>query len=124
MAAGAEVYIPEIIDYELRREMIRLHLKGGPVAGLVELDTALTELNYLPLTTSVMRRAAELWAQARNQGKPPTRDDALDVDMILSAQALELASSLREPTLIATTNVKHLNLFTTARHWRDIKPPR
>lgn len=119
---GAKAYIPEIIDYELRRELIRTHLKSGVVTGLAQLDTLATELTYLPLTTATMRRAAELWARARNQGRQPAADEALDIDMILTAQALELASCLGEATTVVTTNPKHLKLFIDARHWRDIQP--
>lgn len=86
LQAGATIYVPEIIDYELRRELLRTHLKGGDRAGLTKLDALVTGRSYLPLTTAVMRRAAALWAQARNQGKPAARDEALDADMILSAQ--------------------------------------
>lgn len=120
---GASVYLPEIVDYELRRELIRTQLKGETITGIPELDALPGVLKYLPLTTSTMRRAAELWARARNQGTPPTRDEALDVDMILSAQALELSTTLEEAPVIATTNIKHLGLFADARHWRHKPPP-
>jgi predicted nucleic acid-binding protein len=119
---GAKVYVAEIIDYELRREVLRTQMKTGVLTGLDKLDNTVDLLDYLPLTTAAMRRAAALWARARHQAAPPASDDALDVDIIFTAQALELEAAIGEPALIATTNIKHLSLFADARHWRDIKP--
>jgi hypothetical protein len=64
-----------------------------------------------------MNMAAEFWATARNNRRQAADDKALDADMILVAQAKE--SSLGS-AIIATTNVKHLSFFVTARLWRDI----
>jgi len=61
-----------------------------------------------------MRRAAELWAQARNRGTPTAPPEALDADVILAAQAE------RAGAIVATENVGHLARYVTARHWRDI----
>jgi hypothetical protein len=43
----------------------------------------------------------------------------LDADMILAAQAAALIRAGDE-TVIATTNVRRLALFSPARIWRDI----
>lgn len=40
--------------------------------------------------------------------------------MILSAQTYILEEDLGENAVIATTNVKHLNLFIDAREWTNI----
>jgi hypothetical protein len=61
----------------------------------------------------------KFWARARNIGRQSTGDSGLDADMILAAQAFEMARSNGE-VLIATTNVRHLALFSPARHWRAI----
>ena len=66
-----------------------------------------------------MRRAAELWAQARQQGQATASDNTIDVDMILVAQALALGSP---DVVIATTNVGHLSRFVGAELWRNISP--
>jgi predicted nucleic acid-binding protein len=71
-------------------------------------------LDYLPLDTSMMRRAAELWARARNMGLPTAPPEALDGDVILAAQAERVAA------VVATTNVGHLARFVSADHWRNI----
>ncbi len=112
---GTRVVVPEIADYEVRRELIR----AGKTEGLARLDTIGRRLQYIPLTTQTMRRAAELWAESRNRGRPSTHGEAIDADVILAAQAQELASEGRE-IIVATTNVKHLAPFVDARLWQDI----
>lgn len=58
------------------------------------------------------------WAAARKRGRKAADDAALDADMILAAQAVELA--VDDNVIVATTNPRHLTLFCDARHWRDI----
>jgi len=66
-----------------------------------------------------MLMAAEYWATARKIGRPSGEDASLDADMILAAQAGVLAGDGGE-TVIATTNVRHLAFFASARIWREI----
>jgi predicted nucleic acid-binding protein len=68
----------------LRRELIRLN-RGSSLAALDQLGQ---QLEYLPITTAAMRRAAELWATARRGGMPTGADATIDADAILAAQAL------------------------------------
>ncbi|MCI0704905.1 MAG: PIN domain-containing protein [Planctomycetia bacterium] len=115
LAAGHRVIISEIADYEVRRELLR----AGRTNSVTALDNLHGWLEYLPLTTSIMRRAAELWAQARQIGQPTAADNTIDADMILIAQA----ESLNDPdTIIATTNVGHLSRFFPADLWTNIAP--
>ncbi len=74
---------------------------------------------YDPLRTSHFRRAAALWAEARNRGVPTAHDAALDGDVILAAQALGLMTGDPE-TVVVTTNPKHLTIFVPALRWRDL----
>ncbi len=90
VAAGRRVVVPEIADYELRRELIRLNSQKA----LVNLDLLAQQLEYLPLDTPTLRRAAELWAQARQRGQQTAADPALDCDVILAAQALSLGGNV------------------------------
>jgi predicted nucleic acid-binding protein len=114
LSGGAEVRVPEIADYELRRELIRIN-SAKALARLDELGQA---LGYVALSTPMMRRAAEFWANARNIGLPTAPDHALDGDVILAAQVA--VSAADQHPVVATTNVKHLERFVPARLWRDI----
>ncbi|HKB01570.1 MAG TPA: nucleic acid-binding protein [Gemmataceae bacterium] len=110
---GARVIIPEIADYEVRRELIR----AGKASSIARLDALAAATNYLPLSTAAMRKAAELWAAARKAGKPTATEKAIDGDVILAAQALTLG----EPSVVvATTNVGHLSRFVTAQDWKMV----
>ena len=114
-SSGVEVMIPEIADYEVRRELLR----AGKDRGLARLDALKAMLGYAPITTPVMLKAAEFWATARRMGQQSADDASLDADMILAAQAAALNRG-GDDTVIATTNVRHLALFASARVWRDI----
>jgi predicted nucleic acid-binding protein len=114
-AGGCRVIVPEITDYEVRRELIRANGTGG----LANLDWLGTQLEYLPLTTTAMRRAAELWAVARQQGRQTAPDPALDADVILAAQAQMLGVT---GLVVATMNPRHLSRFVPAEFWQNITP--
>ena len=90
-------------------------LLEGMASSLERLDELKERLLYMPLTTSVMMKAAEFWAAARGQGKPRGAVDALDGDAILAAQAYEAGA------VIATENVRHFSWFVEAKHWREIE---
>ena len=113
-AAGRRLVVPEITDYEVRRELIRIRSHSA----LANLDALGAMLEYLPLTTGAIRLAAELWAQARNVGQPTAPDAALDGDVILAAQALYLNT----PVVVATANPGHLTRFVAAELWSNITP--
>ncbi len=113
-AAGWRILLPEIADYEVRRELLRL---GSPNA-LINLDQLTRQLEYLPLTTPAMRLAAELWAAARSAGQPTAPDPALDCDVILAAQALNLNTAV----VVATANPAHLGRYVAAELWSNISP--
>jgi predicted nucleic acid-binding protein len=119
LAQGVRVMVPEITDYEVRRELLR----AGRARGLAHLDQFKAAAGYVSITTATMLLAAEFWAQARQQGQPTAPDLALDADMILSAQAQLLAQQEQDIVVIATTNVGHLSRFATAQLWSDISPP-
>ena len=56
LGAGHEVYVPEIIDYELRRELLR----ANKTSSVVRLDALKSSLHFLPITSEVMLLAADL----------------------------------------------------------------
>ena len=110
---GAMVMVPEIADYEVRRELLR----ARRTAGIARLDALITHVEYLAITTSAMRQAATFWAEARQQGRPTAADPALDGDVILAAQAATLG---QVDVIVATTNARHLSRFVPAELWFDI----
>jgi predicted nucleic acid-binding protein len=112
VTAGVRVVIPEIADYEVRRELLR----ANKTAGVERLDALADLLEYLPITTAAMRQAAAFWATARQQGQPTAGDQRIDGDMILAAQGVTLGDGF----VIATTNVGHLSRFVTAKLWQDV----
>jgi predicted nucleic acid-binding protein len=113
VAHGIRVIVPEIADYEVRRELLRARKERG----LARLDALASRLEYLPLTTAAIRQAAVFWAQARQQGQPTADDKALDGDVILAAQAMTLEVA---DVVIATTNVGHLSRFAPAALWPEL----
>jgi hypothetical protein len=53
------------------------------------------------------------------EGKPTAADTELDAEAILAAQAITSSGDDGE-TVIATCNVKQLQLFTPAKLWHDV----
>lgn len=113
ITSNIRLIIPEIADYEVRRELLR----ANKVRGIARLDELANSIEYLPITTAAMRQAAMFWAQARQQGQPTASDKTIDSDMILAAQATTLDVV---EVVIATTNVGHLSRFAIADLWQNI----
>ena len=110
-----KVKIPEIADYEVRRELLR----ADKFKGIERLNDLQRYLDYVPLTTQTILKAAQFWAQVRKQGRPTADDKALDGDVILAAQAILIQDEGHE-VIIATTNVGHLSRLAQAKTWREI----
>ena len=119
-SAGHLPLVPEIIDYEVRREL-RL---CDRTRGLRNLDALCTPERYLPLTTQAMRQAADFWADLRRIGLPTADRLALDADVILCAQAATLDPAAfglpGASVVVATGNVGHLTRLVDARRWQEI----
>ena len=113
--AGYRVAIPEVVDYEVRRGLLRIPARKQ----LEELD-ALGDAFYLvPLSRSIMQDAAHVWAKARNAGRPFTSDDRLDGDAILIAQVRALGAL--DQIAVITENTQHLAPFVPAVRWQDFE---
>src|SRR5262249_47863782 len=112
---GGRVRVRGSGEYEVRRELPRI----VRTRAIARLDALAQATEYLPLTTAAMRRAAELWAQPRQQGQPTAGDNTIDADMILAAQALTLGTP---DVVIATTNIGHLSRFVPAELWQNLLP--
>jgi len=117
--AGATVHVnnillPEIADYEVRRKL--LHLIGNGQASsksIDQLDELRNLTEFLPIDSDAMLRAAELWAESRVAGRPTARDDALDGDVILAAQAEGVDG------IVLTDNIKHFEHLGPCQLWTD-----
>lgn len=114
VSSGVHVIIPEVTDYEVRRELLR----AGKVNGLKRLEALIAQYDYLPLTKQDWRQAL-FWAQARQQRYQTADNKSLDADVILAAQAVTLDLPAGQ-VVIATTNAGHLARFTDAKRWQEI----
>jgi hypothetical protein len=117
--AGVLVVLPENANFEIRRELIRI----GAMAGLMRLDNLTTSLAYDPITTAIMHKAAEFWADVRRRGLPTAADQSLDADAILAAQA-DLIGNPGDVVTVATSNPAHLVRFPgiDAQDWTLVPP--
>lgn len=118
--AGHKPLVPEVIDYELRRELLR----AGKNSSVRKLDVLCETLGYIPITTQAMRVAADFWAQLRQQRMQTAPDLSLDADVILAAQAAPLDPTAWEmpgaSVVIATGNVGHLSRLAPTQEWPTI----
>lgn len=116
ISSGARVLVPAIVYYEIKRELLR----ANKLIGVARLDAFVNAApdRYVPLTDDALRLAAELWAHSRRTGRPTADAAALDIDVLIAAQALRMGST----PIIATTNQKHLSQFISALRWTDISP--
>ncbi len=118
-AAGHRFLVPAIADYELRRELIRAGKTRG-IARLNAFNTAEPD-RFLSVTDAALRRAADLWARARNAGTATADPKELDADVLIAAQALDIGLPSSD-FIIATGNLGHLAQFVPADLWTNIKP--
>ena len=114
---GVEFVIPEICDYELRRKLLHLNSQKS----LKNLDELATTLRYEAIDTEIWRKAAALWAECRAKGAALAPEEALDGDVLLIATTRQITDD--QSVVVATTNVKHLENFVSAKLWTDISHP-
>jgi predicted nucleic acid-binding protein len=102
--------ISEVADYELRRELIRIHASRS----LARLDELSRELRYVPVTTATWRSGANLWAWLRRTGKATASEHGLDGDVLIAAQAIA------EDAAVVTTNPRHFRPLVKAMEWHEL----
>ena len=120
IVAGWSLVLPEIADYELRRQLIL----NGNDAGVRRLNLFGQAVRFEWIDRLTLRRAAQFWADVRRDGRPTADRHALDGDCILAAQASLIAErSGSDQVIIATTNVGHLSRFpgSNASLWEEIE---
>jgi tRNA(fMet)-specific endonuclease VapC len=72
-----------------RYEVVRGYVQRGATIQLARFNAFCQQSLIFPITDTVLDRAADLWAFARNQGHPHN-----DADLIIAATALENGRSL------------------------------
>jgi predicted nucleic acid-binding protein len=118
------VLVPEIIDYELRRELIRT----DNFDAIEFLNKLAADLGYLKLNSETYQIAASLWASVRKKGQPTAADERLDIDCLLAAQAHQVSTipPFHDSQIRIATWDSDLSRFDRGRvralQWRDIKP--
>jgi predicted nucleic acid-binding protein len=121
LAKGVVVATSHICDYEIRRSLILNSIKSISSEGIDNLDELSEIISFLSVSETVLKKAAQIWAEARNQGIPTADEKSLDADVIICAQWQLLTEEYPgRYVVIATTNVKHLSRFTQAKKWQDI----
>ncbi|MBI3678973.1 MAG: hypothetical protein HY235_00975 [Acidobacteria bacterium] len=75
----------------VRRELLR----AGKERGLGRLDALKGMLGYAPITTSMMLKAAEFWATARNMGRRSADDARIPLSPRFCCQRVRAMSSLK-----------------------------
>ena len=115
------IVIPEIADYETRRKLLHQNLKqpGQWVGQIQRLDTLKAINQYLPINTTMMLKAAQLWADSRYAGHSSAGETRLDADVIITAQAI-ISDNGRNEVIVATKNVKHFIQLVPAANWWEI----
>jgi predicted nucleic acid-binding protein len=113
VGSGVRVLIPEVADYEVRRELLR----AGRRRSIERLDQLRVGLGFVPISSDAMLRAAAFWADARRRGRPTAGNQSLDADAILAGQAATLG---RGDVVVASSNPRHIARFVPARRWQDI----
>ncbi|MEO6810017.1 MAG: hypothetical protein ABI353_12965 [Isosphaeraceae bacterium] len=116
-ATGVEVLIPTIVDYEVRRELLRINAEKK----LHRLDALIARFGTADISAAAFLRASELWAIVRRAGKPTADPKALDADTIIAGAAATIGTP-RDEVIIATNNTNHFRRFPgiDAREWTTI----
>ena len=101
VSGAHELLLSEVVDYELRRELLRI----GARRSVLALDDLGRTITYVPVTTATWRGAAALWARARLAGRPSAAADALDADVLIAQQAIS------DGAVVVTRNKRHFEAF-------------
>ena len=118
LSRSALIVTSAICNYEVKRELVR----RNNVEEINNLNQLKKLIDCLPVNEPTLDLAAELWAEARNQGIPTADNLSLDADVIICAQYKLLTRKYPgRYVVIATTNVKHLSRFAEVQEWQNIE---
>lgn len=106
----------DICDYEIRREFILIKSQS-----VEELDQLRDLIEFEKLDIAVLKKAAELWAEARALGKPNKNRENIDVDVILAAHWCILKKRFPgRQVVLATKNTDDFENITVCANWVEI----
>lgn len=121
LARGVYFTSSELCFYELKRGLILSIKQGMSSQGLYQLNYLREFIDVLEVNEKIADLSAEIWSLSRLRGSPTASETALDIDIIISAHWQLLKQQFEgRYIVIATTNVKHLNLFAEAEEWNKI----
>jgi hypothetical protein len=123
LAKSVYVVSSDICDYEVRRNLVletmRFERRSHSLTALDELHEF---VEFISVSPQVLGKAADIWARSRLQGQPMSNLTGIDVDAIVCAHWQLLRDEFPSRyVVVATTNVRHLSLFTEAFEWQDIQ---
>jgi len=116
LSKGVRMMTSDICDYEIRREFILIKSQS-----VEELDQLRDLIEFEKLDIAVLKKAAELWAEARALGKPNKNRENIDVDVILAAHWCILKKRFPgRQVVLATKNTDDFENITVCANWVEI----
>lgn len=114
-ATDVVVVVPEVADYEVRRELILARLE----LSLARLAAVRAAARFEPITSEIMLAAARIWAEAKSHRAAHGGEGATG----WRRHPPRHRSNARKgrAVMIATTNVRYLAQFADARLWSEIR---
>jgi hypothetical protein len=109
-AAGVEVVIPAVADFEVRRELIRVRARSR----IRNLDLLRNRFGYVDTSQAAWDSAAGFWALVRQAGFPTAAQTDLDADAIIAGMAAT-AGQPGDDVMIATMKLIHFVRFPGVR---------
>jgi predicted nucleic acid-binding protein len=127
LAGGdVEFVISAVADYELRRGyMYALGRRNDARQSLSQLDELCGLWEVQQISPRNLRDAAAMWADARRKGTPTASDRDVDWDILIAAQAKELAErTTGVRVVVVTSNAKHFEVHgADAKDWHELPAP-
>lgn len=127
LAGGdVEFVISAVADYELRRGYIYALGQGNDARqSLAQLDDLCGLWEVQQISPRNLRDAAAIWADARRNGTPTASERDVDWDILIAAQAKEMAEQSKGVrVVVVTSNATHLKVHgADAKDWHEIPVP-
>ncbi|MCW5776140.1 MAG: PIN domain-containing protein [Phycisphaeraceae bacterium] len=123
---GVELVVSAVADYEARRGYLsEIDRKDDERKALERLDELCALLGVQQVSADNFLDAAKMWARARRSGKSTASERDVDWDVLIAAQAKEMAAQPGAmPVVVVTKNAKHLKQHgAEAQDWRELPVP-